>query len=178
MNNRLLTARKHANKLLKEADELLKTTDFLNILKKYGEVSLNGSYKYNLLVDRDLDFGVKINNFSLKLRTDILRVFASKSWAYSINSTDRINFKPLSHLNAPLGFYVCLTIPFPEKRWNIDIWFTLPDEQVNDGLERQILSATPEQLEKILLLKYQAMTSGQKEKGVTSIQIYKQVLGL
>jgi hypothetical protein len=169
-------AKKLSYKLRVEADKLLETTKLSDLLAKYGEVKLGGSYDYNLLVDKDLDFGVAVEKMTPEFRSEIVKTFAMQQWAYSVNMTDRINFKPLSNLNAPRGLYLGITIPFPLERWNIDIWFILTDILPADEFAHQISQATKEQQEFMLTIKYELMKSGKKQKGISSAQVYEAVL--
>lgn len=174
--NTLTKAREHSRKLRLEADELLKKTSLRPLLEEFGEVTLGGSYKYDLLVDRDLDFGVTIKNVDPAIRSEIAKTFSAQTWSYGVNLTDRINFEPLSNLSAPLGLYLGLIIPFPVERWNVDVWFTLEHQSIDRSLEEKIMSAKQDQRDEILLRKYEVMSTGKKEKGVTSVEIYRAVL--
>lgn len=157
-----------------EADKLLKHTDLINILSTFGDVNLSGSYSFNLMVDRDIDLNVVIPSYSLELRTKIIKTLVEQPWAYSVNMTDRIAFKPKSNLQAPLGLFVGLTIPFPDNRWNVDVWFTLTEP--DKSFDQKILNASQEQKDEILLKKFKAVKNGTKEKGVTSFEIYNSIL--
>lgn len=166
----------YAQKLKDEADNLLQETKLKELLSEFGDTELGGSYAYDLLVDRDLDFGVVVKKMTPEIRSDIVSLFAKQNWAYSVNMTDRINFEPLSNLQAPRGLYVGLTIPFPTERWNIDIWFMITDELPKDQLAERILQATAEQKAIILTIKYELMKMGRKHKGITSAEVYEAVL--
>ncbi|MBA2278834.1 hypothetical protein H0V99_00105 [Candidatus Saccharibacteria bacterium] len=166
----------HSRKIKEEAEQLLTQTKLENLLAKFGQVNLDGSYAYNLMVDRDLDFGVAVRSVTPEIRAEIARTFASQSWAYSVNITDRVNFEPLSNLGAPRGLYLGLTIPFPIERWNIDVWFVVSEDLPQDNIANLVQNATSEQRSAILQIKYDLMQSGQKQKGQTSSEIYKAVL--
>ena len=169
-------ARSLSKKLKDEATNLLIDTGLYELLSNYGTVELGGSYKYGLLVDRDLDFGVAIKEMTPQLRSVIVATFAKQAWTYSINMTDRINFEPLSNLQAPRGLYLGLTIPYPHERWNIDVWFTLGESVRTDELAEKMFKASQEQKDVMLQIKYDLMMSGQKQKGITSVQVYEAVL--
>jgi hypothetical protein len=169
-------AKSHSASLKQEADKLLESTKLNSLLEQFGIVDLGGSYAYDLMVDRDLDFGVAVEAITPEVRAEIAQLFASQSWMYGMNMTDRANFKPLSHLKAPRALYLGLTIPFPEERWNVDIWFTIGDELPEDELTQMISKATQEQKDIILEIKYDLLQSGRKEKGITSAEVYKAVM--
>jgi len=169
-------ARDLSNSIKKEAQELLKSTRLENLLEAFGKVELGGSYAYDLMVDRDLDFGVAVSAITPEIRTKIVSTFTAQSWAYSVNMTDRVNFEPLFHLGAPRGLYIGLTIPFPKERWNIDIWFIVANDLPPDEMSQLIAKATEEQKATMLEIKYELMKSGRKEKGVTSADVYKAVV--
>ena len=169
-------AKAYSQKIRQEAQELLKATALQELLGQFGEVDLGGSYAYNLMVDRDLDFGVAVRSITPEVRAKIAELFASQPWAYSVNMTDRVNFEPLSNLGAPRGLFLGLTIPFPKERWNIDVWFIVADSLPQDEMAKLISKATQEQKDVILKIKFNLMQSGQKEKGITSAEIYEAVL--
>ncbi|MDQ3065236.1 MAG: hypothetical protein M3Q36_03115 [bacterium] len=169
-------ALQHSSHIRNEADRLLSKTGIKALLEKFGHVDLGGSYAYNLMVDRDLDFGVAVQSITPQIRAEIAHTFSSQPWAYSVNLTDRINFEPLSNLEAPRGLYLGLTIPFPIERWNIDVWFIVSELLPQDNLAKLIGSATDEQKSTILQIKYDLKQSGKKQKGKTSAQVYDAVL--
>ena len=168
--------RKNANNLRSEADKLLKHTGLFELLGRFGEVNLGGSYEYDLMVDRDLDFRISIKETTPKLRAEIAQLFAIQEWIYGMKIKDRVNFKPLSNLQAPLGLYLGLSIPFPENRWNIDAWFLVQDAHKDDEITKLVKSASKDQKDTILEIKYDLLQRGLKQKGMTSADIYKAVL--
>ncbi len=169
-------AKIHSQKIKHEAIELLKTTKLQKLLEQFGIVDLGGSFDYDLMVDRDLDFGVAVKEVTPKMRAEIVSTFASQPWAYGINMIDRVNFESLSNLGAPRGLYLGLSIPFPKERWNIDVWFIVGDDLPEDMMGQMIAKATQEQKDTILKIKYELMKSGKKEKGITSAEVYSSVL--
>jgi hypothetical protein len=159
-----------------EADKLLAFTKLFELLGKFGEVDLGGSYKYGLMVDRDLDFGVLIKEMNPEIRSEIAKLFAVQSWTYGMTINDRINFNPLSNFHAPLGLFLGLTIPFMEKSWNIDTWFVVQKGFEDDEITKLVKSASNMQRDIILEIKYEMLQRGLKQKGVTSAEVYKAVL--
>jgi hypothetical protein len=172
----LKEALKYSKALKAEADRLLADTKIQTLLEEFGRVELGGSYAYDLLVDRDLDFGVAVKEITPEIRSKIAAKLAAQPWAYSVKITDRINFEPLSNFSAPRGLYLGLTIPFPVERWNLDIWFLISDTLPKDEMAELIATATQEQRDTILTKKYELMKSGQKQKGISSAEIYKSTL--
>lgn len=169
-------AKQHSKIIKEEANKLLESTNLKSLLAQFGEVELGGSYNYDLMVDRDLDFGIAIESVTPEIRARITSLFASQPWAYSVKMTDRVNFEPLSNLGAPRGLYLGLTIPFPKERWNIDVWFIVTQNLPEDDMAKLIANATNEQKDTVLEIKYELMKSGQKQKGLTSSEVYKAVL--
>lgn len=172
----IMRAKEYSQLIRQEADRLLSHTKLLDLLAQFGDVDLGGSYAYDLMVDRDLDFGVSVKEITPDFRAKVVSIFAKQPWSYSVNMTDRVNFEPLSNLSAPRGLFIGLTVPFPVERWNIDIWFIVSDTLPKDTLAELIKKATDEQKQTILEIKYELMNSGKKQKGVTSAEIYKAVL--
>jgi hypothetical protein len=170
------SATEYSKEITQIAIDLLQTTQIEALLGHFGKAKLGGSYAYNLMVDNDLDFAVAVSTITPEIRAKIASTFASQLWVYSINMTDRANFEPLSHLGAPRGLFLGLTIPYPIKRWNIDVWFVIADDLEQDEMEKLISQASPEQKANILQIKYELMKRGHKEKGVTSVEVYKAVI--
>lgn len=168
--------RQYSIDIKQEADKLLEETNLSALLESFGEVILGGSYSYDLMVDRDLDFGLAVPAITPDFRAEIARTFASQPWAYKVSMTDRVNFEPHSHPGAPRGLYLGLTIPFPEDRWNVDVWFMVAEHAGKDPLAIRMEKATDKQKTVMLQIKYDLMKSGRKEKGITSAEIYKAVL--
>lgn len=166
----------HSQMIRQEADKLLKDTGLGELLEQFGEVDLGGSYSYDLMVDRDLDFGVYVRAITPELKAHIAATFAEQDWAYGLKMVDRANFEPLSNFGAPRGLYLGLTIPFPAERWNIDVWFLAERPSEADAITRLIASADQSQRDAILKIKFELLQSGKKEKGVTSAEVYKAVM--
>lgn len=169
-------AKQHSKLIKEEASRLLESTNIEHLLGQFGDVSLGGSYAYDLMVDRDLDFGVLVKSVTPGIRAKIASFFTSQLWVYSFNLVDRVNFEPLSNLGAPMGLYLGLTIPFPKERWNIDVWFIVAEGLPDDEISKAMGRATQKQKDTILEIKYELMKCGQKQKGITSSQVYNAVL--
>ena len=75
-----------------------------------------------------------------------------------------------------MGLYLGLTIPFPKERWNIDVWFIVAEGLPDDEISKAMGRATQKQKDTILEIKYELMKCGQKQKGITSSQVYNAVL--
>src|SRR4051812_26605104 len=73
------TLLQESNSIRKEAAKVLELTNIEDHLAKLGEVSLIGSYKYNVMVARDIDFHVVIKSFN----TDLVKDF----FDYAIDSS-------------------------------------------------------------------------------------------
>jgi hypothetical protein len=169
-------ARIHANKLRKEADALLKHTELFRLLGNFGNVKLGGSHEYDLMVERDLDFGVVIKEMNPTIRSEIAKLFAAQSWTYGLHINDRINFEPLSNLKAPRGLFLGLTIPFAKERWNVDVWFMIHEGFEENENAKLVKTASPEQREIILDIKFELFKRGLDRKGSSSVEVYKAVL--
>lgn len=79
----------------------------------------------------------------------------------------------------PKGVWYGVSVLFEGYDWNLDIWLVDKNEQLShhtSDLHRRMLNITDGQRKEILLLKYQALKKGSKEKGLTSATIYKQIL--
>jgi hypothetical protein len=116
-----------ANRLRKQANLLLRKSKLLDLLGAYGEVSVTGSYRLNLMTTADLDIHV----VNPKTRKALVREVLDK--LIEQNFFDGYHFHDwVSHIrsgrrvfgdNIQKGYYIALKTIFQGKRWKIDIWF-------------------------------------------------------
>ncbi len=130
------------------------------------------------MVDRDIDIALLREHTDFVDRARITAEVAQIKDVFKLKLTYRVHYE-LGNKGSMI--WVGLTIIFESNEWNIDIVICKPDSptiHTNMELHKEMLKVSEEDRLKILELKNQALTDGSKEKGVTSSQIYKDVLKL
>lgn len=162
---------KLASSLKLEANLLLKKTQLIDKLTKYGKVVISGSYALDLMVDGDIDLFIinkKIDKEgSLKILNDLIRQDDFNGYMY-------YDWTKRRHEGFPNGYYLGLKTNFKNRKWKIDIWLLKSPYKKAEKLMNFVLDHLNEQNKKtILKLKHQAKT---KKLDLKSSEIYKQVL--
>jgi len=117
--------------LKNEADLLLKKTDLLETLSKYGEVFIRGSYELDLMVDGDVDIYVVNNKLNKELAVKALNELVNKN---DFRGYLFYDFVKRRRKGFPKGYYLGAKTRFKNKKWKIDIWFMNEMDKVSDGL--------------------------------------------
>ncbi|MBN2094233.1 MAG: hypothetical protein JW740_02605 [Candidatus Zambryskibacteria bacterium] len=110
-------------KYQKTADELLKSSGLLDILKKYGEVHFAGAYSAGLMMHGDIDMRVvRDKEFTVEEVFEIFKelYFAGKFRSYFISGDWD---DPRKGKEFPDGCYVGIKMDLNDERWKLDIWF-------------------------------------------------------
>lgn len=156
------------------ADKILKTTNLIEILGKYGEVKIGGSYKYNLMWGPDIDM-VLVCKDPRKTSVAVLKKLIDLKLFQKYEYGDFVNFKRASR---PESYIVNLRLPFEDQKWEIEIWFF--NKESNDQKEVDDLIKTKlNEKNKLAILKMKEKRerSGLNKHSLSSFEIYKKVLG-
>ncbi len=167
-----------ANRLRRQADLLLRKSKLLDLLAAYGEVSVTGSYRLNLMTTVDLDIHV----VNPKMRKAVVREVLDK--LIEQNFFDGYHFHDwVSHIksgrrvfgnNIQKGYYIALKAIFQGKRWKIDIWFlNEPNRNVARLMKRLEDNMTEKMRFTILRLK---QLRDKRNLNISSSVIYEGVL--
>lgn len=169
--------------LRQEGKQLLDSTGLRAILERFGEVSIGGSYVYDLLVDRDIDIDVRLpknTDLTFDVRAELAATLLREVHAMrGIKMADLHHF-PTGAKHQIDGIWYGLNVISEQssERWNIDIWL-LPEgsrTEENIALTERLMNVAANERETIMRLKQEALARGIKEKGATSVQIYRAVL--
>jgi len=164
---------KFSNSLHLEADALLKKTDLIKKLSKYGEVRISGSYDLNLMMDGDIDLFVINKNFSKKKSVHILQDLIIKN---DFGGYLYYDWSTRSHIGFPKGYYIGLKTEFKKRKWKVDVWLVNETFKPTEKLVNSIKSKlNKKNISTILRLKYNAKKQG---LNLRSSDIYKKVLGI
>jgi hypothetical protein len=163
----------HSNNTRKQAETLLQSTKLLDILKKFGNVHIVGSYPLNIMYGPDIDILVEskdIRNSSIEALQEIIKSQLFRKVEYG----DFVKF-PME--NRPKGYILVLKAIVDKINWEIEVWFL---ENVSKELNyyKSLKSKITEQNRiKILEAKHLRNTSNTDKHLLSSYEIYKQILG-
>lgn len=169
-------------KIKQEADALLKKSDLLNFLSKYGETSIQGSYELDLMLDGDIDIYV-INN---KIDKDlVIKILEKLIRAEKFNGYFFYDFYKKTRKCFPKGYYIGLKTAESERKWKLDLWFMKSMDKKSGTLMNSIKNKLNDKNRKqILKLKYYSKSTGLDisshliylaviEQGITTIKDFK-----
>ena len=171
MNNKGIL--EFSKKTKDDATSLLKNTDLINILKKYGEVIVGGSFKYDLMWGADIDITVVCQNTRKSSLEALNKVIESKL-AQKYEYGDFVTFK---REKRPESYILNLILPFNARRWEVEIWFF--NKESNDQKEvDDLMKAKLNEKNKLAILKMKEKRerSDLNKHSLSSFDIYKKVL--
>lgn len=164
---------KHSHDIKRDADEILRDSDLIKCLGKYGQVSVGGSYKYDLMWNPDIDIMVVCDDprrQSLAAIKELMDLRQFQKYQYG----DFEKFKRPNRLEA---FIVVLILPFNGKKWEIETWFVDKYPQYQSDMDKLIESKLDDTSKlQILEAKKSREEAGIDKFGISSVDIYKQVL--
>lgn len=143
-----------------EATELLDTV-LLPILSDYGEVTIGGSYIYNLMSWPDIDLSIQSEDVTKEKYIELCTRLLACDEMSKFTTTDRVQFGRMIKTGQQKGYWIGLRFVYKETDWSIDMWFIKPEwnadttheykkrlEDLNDETRITILSLKNELLEK------------------------------
>jgi mRNA interferase MazF len=164
---------KFSSKTKKDADEILKNLDLLNILSRFGEVRIGGSYYLDLMWGPDIDINVKSENHrssALNFLDEILqkRLFQKVEFG---------DFEKFERERRPKAFIVVCKIEFNNRKWEIEIWFKQDfDTEYIDKIENKIKNLSSDKRLEILKIKEKRELSKLDKHKLSSLEIYRNIL--
>lgn len=167
--NEIIRKSKHTKQV---ADKILKSTNLINILSKFGDTKIIGSYKYNLMYGPDLDIIVetaKPRISSFNALTELIQTESFAKYEYG-------DFVKFPIVNRPHGYIIVLKIEVERVKWEIEIWFLSKNEYPQSDLDSLMANLTENQIVKILKLKHERDESGINKNNLSSMEIYNKVL--
>lgn len=163
-----------SKKTKQEADELLLVGKVKDVLSKYGEVEINGSYKYDLMYGPDIDVVVLTDNPGEAAEKALFEFVKERNFQkYQFG-----DFNKFPRENRPRSYIVVLIHEYKGRRWEIEIWFASqkPRGDVDEELDRLLMNVTPEQKETILRLKHEREIHNKTKHDIDSPTVYRGVL--
>ena len=168
--NKLL---EYSKQIKSDAEQLLKTTNLVNILSKYGEVIIGGSYKYDLMWGPDIDIDVickDTRSASVSALSELINLRLFQKYEYG----DFVKF-PREYRQK--SYIMPLILPFNGQKWEIEVWFfnEYPENQKNMD---ELIESEMTDAKKLIILDAKSHRQNDKstKHDISSVDIYKQVL--
>lgn len=154
-----------------EAQEVLSKSGLLEIISKYGEVDIGGSFKTGLMVWRDIDIGV----YALPSEDELWKIAREIYTIKNISSLTIMNNFRKGNVNYPKGWYFGIKIKEKENTWKIDLWFA--KEKADLEFENWLIENLNDENKKYILeIKSFVWENPKYKKTIFSIDIYKAVI--
>jgi len=156
-----------------DAVALLERTKLMDILKKNGEVIIDGSFKYDLMWGPDIDIVVVCQNTrrsSLEALNQVIEAKLAQKYKYADFVTFKMEKRPESYI-------LNLILPFNNREWEVEIWFfnKIPDNQKEIGVLMETKLNEKNKLA-ILKMKEKRERIGLTKHSLSSVEIYKRTL--
>ncbi|HTK03193.1 MAG TPA: hypothetical protein VL401_00285 [Alphaproteobacteria bacterium] len=154
------------------ADKILKDTNLVSTLSKYGEVEITGSYKYDLMVAPDIDIIVTTSDpkeSSFAALKDLINQRLFQKYQYG-------DFVKFPKKNRPNGYIVVLILEIEDIKWEIEIWFLTEKSEKAKEIDYLMENLNEDSRKTILKMKEDKETRGINKKDISSTEIYEAVL--
>lgn len=161
-----------------EGHDFLNHTKLLEVLKDYGELLVEGSYAYGTMVDRDIDIRVILADGepSVEYRNRVVNRILQIPELRKLDMVDMANYFWSKNQKA-VGIWLGPQIMFNNELWNVDIWlFDYNNGHKHLDTYNRMMNVSDEDRQIILAIKSYCLENGLKQKGSTSIDIYRAVL--
>lgn len=158
---------RRARILHRRAEVLLAESRLLPQLRRYGEVSVGGSYALDLMTHGDIDLHVW--NPKMTERRVLQALLESIRTRY-FRGHLYYDFTKRRHRGFPKGWYVGLKKRLRGEKWTVDIWFTKTPRQTH----RQ-LPAPFDRQTRLSILKLKAIRD-ERKTDIPSWDIYQAVV--
>lgn len=162
-----------SSEIRREASEILEMYKITENFKEF-QLEIIGSYKLDLMYDRDIDIVVKSKDVEIDSYKSLKKFIKSKQFM-KVQYGDFINFP---RNNRPKGYIINLFLEYKEKPWEVEIWF-LAD--IDSSLKEMILienKLNQENKLNILKEKEKREKFNISKKELSSYKIYKDILNL
>ena len=157
-----------------DATSLLNQTKLVSILESFGEVIIGGSFKYDLMWGADIDIMV-ISPDTRKSSIEALNKVIESKLAQKYEYGDFVTFK---RDKRPESYILNLIIPFNDRKWEIEIWFFSEIPSTQKEIDTLMNSKLNEEYRlTILKMKEERERVGITKHSLSSVEIYKKVLG-
>lgn len=154
------------------AKRLISEKNVLEILSKFGEPKIIGSYEMDLMLDEDIDIVVKTDN-PKKSAIEALNKFIELETVQKYEFGDFVTYP---RKNRPNSYIVNLRLEYENAKWEFEIWFFKEIESQLEQLNEIKSKINEKNRLRILEMKYERRFSGQSKHEKSSMEIYNEVL--
>lgn len=149
---------KKSQSIRSEAKEILDASKIESELARFGQVNLIGSYKYNVMMDRDIDFHVVVNELTPDLVKNFFDYTVDCSMFEYISFHDKHKFnidaaERYASKKALDSYYFGLRFVYNSNEWQIGVNFVTKPQEASVKIGGLFDNATNEQREQILVFK-------------------------
>lgn len=154
------------------AQDLLNSTNILQLLAEFGEVHVVGSYAFDLMTEPDIDIVV----VTPTPKESSEKALAHISQLHLFQKLEYGDFQKFPRENRPPFYIFNMRTPHVGDMWEIETWF-MPDATEKIAFAEKMKSISQAQRDEIMRLKQKRRTDGVDKHTLSSFDIYKQVLG-
>lgn len=115
-----------------KAAAFLDEKNIINILHEYGDPTIVGSYRMQIMTWNDLDFYMSLPDFDIDHYYGLVKEL--------INVLKPIRFDGICNADKKI-FFIGMEVLYDEERWNIDIWWKKENEIADSVLYARDLMA-------------------------------------
>jgi hypothetical protein len=167
-----------ANNTRKQASKLLNFTKIEDILKKYGSVNLIGSYVYNVMFKKDIDFHIVVKKLEQSIVKEFFEYLIDSNLYEEVIFHDKHKFNKIAALRyaskkALDSYYFGLRLRFENEDWQIGVNFITKPQQSTVEIAELFKECSEDQRLEILSFKKLLQIKG---VNISSAYIYRAVL--
>jgi len=157
----------------------------IDLLRKYGDIEIDGSYDYGLMVYPDIDTSSIISDaVDLNLFADLCSDIVRQPYVRKITTANTHDHGTTENIARPDGYWVGIEIGFENDFWGVDTWMMNPTWSRNEGMKVQkprdykteLTALDAEQKTAILRMKYMAIFEKIYGDKILSTTVYDAVL--
>ncbi len=112
--------------LLHDEATLIIESLLLPILTPYGDVTIGGSYAYQLLSHPDIDIDLVSEVADKTMFAQIVAQLIALPHTSKCTTGDRVNFPHQHPGTRPTGFWISPELHWDDRVWKLDIWLQRP----------------------------------------------------
>jgi len=170
--------REQSRRIRSEATKVLELTGIEKVLQRYGTVELLGSYAYDVMLARDIDFHVVVPVLEPPLAHQFFDWAASSGRFEYVSFHDKHGFNRRAAGRYPTkqaldSYYFGLRLWFDDHEWQIGINFITAPQHISEEIVVLMSQASEEQRRRIIRFKYELQ---QLDAAVSSAFVYRGVL--
>ena len=151
-----------------EAKEILTHSNYIQIVKKYGDLRVGGSFYTGLMYGPDIDFSIASPNprkAALGFLNEVIQNNFFQKYQYG-------NFEDHPRQNRLHGHMVVLILEYKGRKWEIETWFLKKHVKAQIAIEEKLYNLSIKDKNKIIELKHKREINGLDKHSLSSHDIY------